>query len=104
MDRKKLLKIKDELDAMRRSSVTAAEVQSLARRLGRRLSTRGKHPNWVSDEFDDLYPLSIPDHGGGRDLSPGVKKVVLNNLEWDVMAWEERIAQSEKSSGNGAKG
>jgi len=35
-------------------------------------------------------PLSIPHHGG-RDLAPGTRNSILNVLEADVLAWEERL-------------
>lgn len=85
---------------MHRASVKAAEVQSLAARLGRQLADRGKHPMWVNSQFPKLRPLSIPDHGG-RDLSLRVRKCVLLQLEDDVLAWDEWISKREDSNGNG---
>jgi hypothetical protein len=95
MDRRKLDKLEAELDAMRHKSVKAADVQSLANRLGRNLVKRGKEPNWANSEFPNLRPLSIPDHGGGRDLSPRVRKSVLNELENDIDAWDQKLIQEE---------
>lgn len=95
MNRKKLQKIKAELAQRRRSPQKARELQSLAARLGRKVENRGKHPMWVSTEFDELYPLSIPDHSG-RDLSPGVRKIILNQLEDDILAWEERLSEEDE--------
>jgi hypothetical protein len=101
MDRKKLEKLQSELDQMRLRSVKAADLQSLAARLGRDTQKRGKHPMWVSGEFPDLFPLSIPDHGGGRDTSPKVKKVALENLQLDIDAWDAKLPSTNK--GNGVK-
>jgi hypothetical protein len=49
---------------------------------------------WESVEFAELYPLSIPDHGG-RDLAIGTKNSILDQLEDDILAWEERIADDD---------
>ncbi len=90
MNRRKLGKLRKELEQMRRSPQNAAALQSLASRLERKLNTtRGKHPNWVS-HFDHLYPVSIPDHGG-RDIPPGTKNQILNALEDDILAWDEGL-------------
>jgi hypothetical protein len=56
---------------------------------------RGKEPIWVSTEFEDLFPLSIPRHGG-RDIAPGTKDSILDQLELDVISWDERLAEEEK--------
>ncbi|MBV9636642.1 MAG: type II toxin-antitoxin system HicA family toxin [Methylobacteriaceae bacterium] len=55
---------------------------------------RGKEPMWESAEFDELYVLAIPRHGN-RDLAPGTKKSILDQLEDDVLAWEERLGDDE---------
>jgi hypothetical protein len=47
-----------------------------------------------------VYPLSIP-HLGGRDLAPGTKNSILDVLEEDVLAWEEKLGpkQDEETEG-----
>ena len=65
-------------------------MESLARSLGRRRVKRGKEPVWESEAFDDLFPLAIPHHGD-RDLATGTKRSILEQLEGDVLAWEERL-------------
>ena len=96
MDQRKLYKLQRELDGMRLRTVRAADdVQSLARRLGREPVNRGRHPMWESPEFRRLLPaLAIPDHGGGRDLSPGVKKDCLDQLEDDIIAWDRKLSKN----------
>ena len=89
MNRRKLDKLKRELEQRRRSPQKAIALQSLAQRLGRKRVKRGKEPMWESP-FIELYALSIPDHGG-RDLAPGTKNSILNQLEGDILAWEARI-------------
>lgn len=80
--------------ALRRSQAKAIDLQRLAERLGRRRVNRGKEPTWESDEFASLNPLTIPKHGG-KDLAPGTKRSVLDQLELDVFAWEERFEEDE---------
>ena len=50
---------------------------------------------WESEFFPDLFPLAIPDHGGGRDVSPGVQRTLLDLMDEDVVRWEE-VLDSEK--------
>ena len=64
-------------------------MEKLARMLGRTQDKRGKEPTWVHNELP-VYPLSIPHHGG-RDLAPGTRNSILDVLEDDVLAWEERL-------------
>jgi hypothetical protein len=94
MNRKTLEKLKREIALARRSPQKAADLERLAKRLGRKKVNRGKEPVWVSDEFDKLFPLAIPHHGG-RDLAPGTQSNILNFLEDDILAWEERLGDDE---------
>jgi hypothetical protein len=89
MNRNSLDRIKRLLQQARRSQQKARDLETLARMLGRRQDKRGKEPTWVHDELP-VYPLSIPHHGG-RDLAPGTRNRILNVLEGDVIAWEERL-------------
>jgi len=89
MNRKKLNKLGLELSQRRRAPQKAESLESLAIRLGRKKfrGKRGKEPIWLSDVFDDLPPLSIPHHGG-RDLAPGTRDSILDQLEDDWRAWD----------------
>lgn len=87
MNRRKLAKLRGEISAMRRAPQTARDLERMALQLGRSSRVRGKHPMWLSEHFD-LPPLSIPRHGG-RDLPVGTRNSILNQLEEDVLAWEE---------------
>ncbi len=60
---------------------------------------RGKEPTWQSLDFPDLRPLTIPDHGSA-DLSQGVKFSILNQLDDDVNAWDEKLSQEEDKEDN----
>lgn len=103
MNRKNLNKVKRELAHLRHSPQKAATLESLAGRLGRKLVKRGKEPMWENTEFGDLFVLSIPRHGG-RDLSPGVQRSILDQLEDDVLAWEEWLGDDEEAKNEGRNG
>jgi hypothetical protein len=94
MTPRRLDKLKHELASLRRSQAKAADLESLARRLGRKKVKRGKEPTWESKEFQHLYPLSIPHHGG-RDIPRGTLNSILDQLEKDLFAWEMRLDQEE---------
>ena len=95
MKASKLAKIQREMRDLKRAPQKARVLESLAFSLGRRIDNRGKEPTWVSDQFPALRPLSIPHHGG-KDLSKGVLKSVLESLEEDVAAWEEWLEDQEE--------
>jgi hypothetical protein len=110
MTRNKLAKLKQDLAAVRRTQATAKDVERLAKRLGRRRKKRGKEPTWESEVFANLYPLTIPHHGG-KDLASATKKNILAQLEQDVLAWEMHLDdevedenESGDSHGNGNTG
>ena len=95
MDRRKLAKLRRLLEALRRGQPKARELQSLARQLGRKpAKNRGKEPMWESTEFDELFVLAIPNHKG-RDMAPVTINKILNQLEGDISAWEERLLEDE---------
>ncbi len=48
---------------------------------------------WESAGFG-LFPLAIPHHGG-RDLPVGTKNSILNQLEDDILAWEEELSEED---------
>jgi hypothetical protein len=97
MNRRRLERLQRDWERMRRSQQRASDLEGLAKRLGRALVNRGKHPMWESSEFDDLRPLSIPHHGG-RDLPKGTRNSILDQLEEDLIHWEERLLNEEARS------
>ena len=88
MDRRKLEKIEQEIEAARGSPQKANRLERIAKRLGRKSVKRGKEPTWESTDFNHLYPLSIPHHGG-KDIPTGTAKSILDQLQEDVDAWRE---------------
>lgn len=94
MNRKKLKKLSRELARLRRAPQRAQALESLAQALGRKLDNRGKEPVWVSTEFNDLRPVSIPHHGSS-DVSIGTKNSILDQLEDDILAWDMILKEEE---------
>ena len=94
MNRAKLDKLRLELTKLRRSPQKASALEGMAKKLGRKISKRGKEPVWVNQDLAGVYPLAIPHHGG-RDLSPGVQRNVLDILEGDIAALEEQIPDDD---------
>lgn len=84
MNRKKIAKLRRQIAALRnRGGVRSSELDSLARRVGRKLYCRGKHPTWVMER---RFPLSIPKHPG--EMRRGTVKGILDHLEDDLDAIE----------------
>lgn len=96
----RLKKLKRELANLRRRQVKARDIESIAKRLGRKKVNRGKEPMWESC-FERLFVLSIPNHGG-RDIPPGTKASILDQLEDDVFAWEDELTD-DSSNENGSE-
>ena len=89
MDEKCIAKIRAVLTAMRRSPQKALDLERLAKQLGRDRVNRGKEPVWVNPDLG-VYPLAISHHGG-QDLPIGTRNSILNVLEDDLLAWENRL-------------
>ena len=100
MTRNKLNKLKREIESLRRSSQAAMAYESLAQRLGRRKAKGGKEPMWESVEFAHLPPLSIPHHGS-KDIPVGTRHSILDQLEEDVLAWEEKLDGEDEQDVSG---
>jgi hypothetical protein len=95
MDSKKLDRLWRELKAARRTPQKAGDLEALARMAGRTSKPGGKHPMWWS-AFPQHRAFPIEHHGGNPDLSPHVRKTVLNHLETDAEAWEDVLATERK--------
>jgi hypothetical protein len=96
MNRKRLAKIRLEVQALVRSPQgrKANEFTSLAKRLGRERSKRGKEPTYVKqDDPKFTFPLSIPDHPG--DLKIGTARSIAHQLLDDVDTWAQWLEQLE---------
>jgi hypothetical protein len=86
----RIRRLRSRIEALRgRGGIKAAELESLAQKLGRRRAKRGREPTWVSDAFPDLSPVSIPNHPG--DLNRYTAKGILDGLEADLDRHEELL-------------
>lgn len=97
MNRKKLDKLWRNIEAARRSPQTGAELESLAIQAGRSRYSGGNHPMWMS-AFPSHRAFPIAHHGGNPFVAPRVQKVVLDHLEADAAAWEERLEGINETS------
>jgi hypothetical protein len=95
MDRKKLDRLWAAIGAARSSPQKASDLEALARMAERTERTGGNHPMWLS-AFPQHRAFPIERHGGNRDLSLHVRKVILNHLEADAAAWEDLLRPEEK--------
>lgn len=94
MNAKAVKKLHRQIAAMRAGTPNVGELQRLARKLGRKLlGGRGKEPQWVSRQFSELRPVSIPDHASmPRPTAQGI----VDDLEGDLFAWERRLEKQEQ--------
>lgn len=82
MDRKKLKKLRRDIDSFRRrGGINSRELEALARALGRKRHPRGSEPVWVS-ELVGSHPISIPNHL--TDLNRFTARNILDQLEADI--------------------
>ena len=96
MDRKSLLKIKQQLKDMNRSPQgrNYREFVSIAKKLGRIEDNRGKEPTYTRKREPALSPpLSIPKHPG--DMKVGTARNIIDALLSDVDDWELYLVDSE---------
>jgi hypothetical protein len=97
MDDRKLAKIRREIDSARQKGVTARDLIRIATALGRReFGGRGKEPTFISTPFPHARPISIPKHGN-KNLKPGTKKNILNDLENDWLRHMEKLDKDRAS-------
>ena len=100
MNRRRLSKIRQQIEAChKRGGIKSAELESLAKDLGRVKSKRGKEPTWVNEQFPELYPLSIPHHGS-HDLNRFTAGSILDQLENDLERWEEAMELEDDGEGD----
>jgi HicA toxin of bacterial toxin-antitoxin, len=93
MNREKLDKLRKRVEELRKKGgIGYAELESLARALGRVYSKRGKHQTWVNQIFPELRPISIPHHGS-KDLNRITANNILDQLELDIDKFEELIEE-----------
>ncbi len=93
MSPKNLAKLKKQLREMRKSPQgrRSSDFISIAKKLGRKLDSRGKEPNYVRASDPSLTPpLSIPNHS--VELKVGTALSIIDALLNDVDDWEIFLA------------
>lgn len=91
----KIRKLRSKIEALRgKGWVKTSELESLARRLGRKRAKRGKEPTWVSEELPDRRPVSIPSHS--VDVNRFTARTILDQLEADLDRYEELLESPEQ--------
>lgn len=98
MDRRKLRKLKRELDQLADPPrpVKASVLESIAKKLGRRQrkGQRTSEPAWIREEEPLLCPpLSIPHHS--KDLKTWTARSIIDALLSDVDVWEIHLQSKE---------
>jgi hypothetical protein len=90
MEKQKRDRIRWEINQLRSriANIRSRELISLAKKLGRSLFPRGKHPTYVSDILLNRPPLSIPNHSGA--LPKYTAESILNILEEDLDIIDEK--------------
>lgn len=89
MNARRLVKIQADIDACRKKPNRHRDLERIAFALGRTRVSRGKEPAYVSTEFR-THPITIPDHAG-KDIKRGTARGILEQLEEDVVRWEQRL-------------
>lgn len=91
MNKKKLKKVQRQVDSLRLSlaSIRSQDLVRLMKKLGRRRIKRGKEPSYISDEFPDARPITVPSHPG--TLKRGTAASILDDIEGDIFRWEEAL-------------
>jgi hypothetical protein len=91
MTPKKLQRFRGRIAELRRAkAVKSRDMVRLAEAIGRTLSNRGKEPTYIHEELISRRPISIPNH---PTLSIGVKNNILDDLDGDLDAYEERFIE-----------
>lgn len=95
MDEISLQKIQVEINALRSraGNIKRGDLVSLAERLGREFSRRGKEPTFVQRQLPNRYPLSIPNH---IKIAKFTALGILDTLEDDVEAWREWLCSKKQ--------
>jgi hypothetical protein len=91
----KIQKLRAQIELLRgRGGIKSAELEALARRLGRKRANMGKEPTWVSEELPERRPVSIPNHP--RDLNRYTARGILDQLEGDLDRYEELLLSQNR--------
>lgn len=92
---KKLRELRRELEELKRRkrNLTERDLASFARRIGRKRSSRGDEPTYISELLPRRNPISIPGHRG--NIKVGTAGNILDQFEADLDLLEESAAEGE---------
>jgi hypothetical protein len=102
MDKSKLEKLRNELEALRagKYNLKTSDLTRFAGKVGRtRDTSRGKEPTYVS-VIPGMRPLSIPGH---RRINLHTAQSILDTLEADLNRWEELLEEKERKANENRK-
>jgi hypothetical protein len=102
MNRKKLARLRSEVEVLRRrrNNLRSSDLTRLALKVERKPNTsRGKEPTYES-VIPGLRPLTIPGH---KKINPFTGLSILQALEKDLDTWEILLDQMEKKENENRK-
>jgi len=97
MNKRKIAKLRRDLEALRarRYNLKHSDLESFATKVWRkRDTTRGKEPQYVSIQFPELHPLSIPGH---KRVNPYTADSVMDTFEADLNKWDSWLDEQEEN-------
>jgi hypothetical protein len=97
INKEKLAELQADIESFRRAihNVRPDQLVSLAKKLGREKSKKGKHPTYESTVMPERNPLSIPGH---RTIKSGTKRSILDELEVDIHLLTDRLDRQERTN------
>jgi len=99
---RKLAEIRRDIEGLRQrpATIKGRELESIVTRLGRRpAGGRGKEPAWISDELPHRNPITIPRHGGNKDLRPKTARNIIEQCELDLDELEKKHGAPNRKEG-----
>jgi hypothetical protein len=98
----KLERARLEIEAARlKGSLKAVQLQRIAKKLDLKPLSGGSEPNWGdAAKGSRIRPVSIPDHGKGKDLKHKTGQSILDGLE---NALAIRLEERERGAHNEGK-
>jgi len=102
MNFKSLERIRRRLEDYRAApaNIPSGELVKVAKSLGRRRKKKRRgEPIYISTIFPQLSPLRIPSHPGALPRYTALS--VLNQLDEDILQWEEYLGKSKTQTEKG---
>jgi len=103
MTKKKIAKLRRELTSLRagKHNLKPKDLIRFAGKVSRKRDTsRGKEPTYISLQFPELRPLSIPGH---PTINSYTAVAIIDSLEADLDRWEDLLESQEKKTDGNSK-